>query len=392
MSSADFDLSEELFQWFMATVPTPAIPHQVRASDFGHAASLIIESKQARPLQKQSSKKLALVLDLDMTLVHALQLSAFTPKFEPAFLGCVKFSKDNSTAQDNPQIFLLHLDEQPYVIKLRPGVRAFLRELAPLFELSIFTKATRPYLDFLLATLDPNRDIFGVAVSRDDAPELDIDTKVLAIVSDRPMSEIVVFDDRTTVWRECAQNVVRAEPYIFLDKKMGSLAAAVNNRTHLCEDNDRQLLAITETLKTVHFEYIQRLNATGSADVRDILKEVRSRVLRGCKLMFSGVPKDELPSFVSDVAMLGGECSLDEEVGEDTTHLLVAGGGKNNTKKVYEAKKFGKIMILHASWLIHALSTWSRPEEALFELSLFHYDNEGKVVSEVDSWEVCKKN
>lgn len=379
-------LGQEIFEWFCRSHPTEAIPHQVRPSDFPLKVPFISSGcgPMLGPLPGPR-RKLALVLDLDMTLVHALQFSAFTPKFDPSSLYSVKFSSD----VDNPQIFSLMLDDQPYILKLRPGVRAFLNELAPLYELSIFTKATRPYLNFLLAALDPDRELFACAISRDDAPELDIDTKVMSLVTDRPLSEIVVFDDRQTVWRECAENVVRADPYVFLEKKMGSLAAAVNNKTCICEDPDRQLASISELLKSIHFEYSQ---STDNADVREIIKRVRSRVLKGCRLMFSGVLKEDMPELLKQVSSLGGEVSLDEDdlYGPDgqprVTHLVVAGNVR--TKKIYDASKHnGKIKIVHAGWLAHAGSVWRRPREDWFDLTRFGCDSEGRVL-EVDPWEV----
>ena len=394
----DEDLKQELFEWYASSVvPTCALPHQVRPEDFANSAPVALSALLSGIPQSQISharKKLALVLDLDMTLVHALQESSFTEKFESSLLGFVDFTPATAVATDlvpdDPQIFKLLLDDVPYILKLRPGIRTFLREIAPFYELNIFTKATRPYLHFLMTSLDPDRQIFATSISRDDAPDLDLDTKVLNLVSERPLSEVIIFDDRQSVWRDCPDNVIRAEPYIFLEKKMGSLAAAINNQTFVCEDPDRQLLYIANVLKQVHLEYSR---SRGKLDVREILKNIRQKTLQGCLLMFSGVPKDELPALQQIVAQYGGQVSQEEDdlTGEGEpriTHLLVNGGGKFNTKKVYDAKRYqGKVKVVHGSWLNLACSTWTKPKEELFDLSLFSYDAEGRIAVDIDPWE-----
>lgn len=380
----DSQLRSELFDWYTSLIPT-----QVECHPWG---PVIWNDPSASSKQNSigSTRKLALVLDLDLTLVHAKQLSDFTHPFDPALLGKVSFGCDS----DNPQIFCLWLDEQPYIIKLRPGVRQFLRELAPLYELNIFTKATRPYLNFIRAALDPDCELFAKSISRDDATDLDINTKVMSLVSARPLTELVVFDDRQSVWRECQENVIRAEPYVYLDKKMTTLGAAINNSTGVCEDPDRHLDAIKEVLKSIHQEY-----AKGGCDVRQVIKSVRSRALLGCRIMFSGVPKDELPEYMAAVASLGGEVTTNEDdlptdadAEPKLTHLIVVGGGKYNTKKVYDARKFnGRVKVVHGAWLQLAVSIWRRPDEASFDLARFAYDFEGKVAIDVDPWEYFSK-
>ena len=376
-------LRRELFDWYSSLIPT-----QVECHPWGPV--IWNDPSVSTSSSIRSNRKLALVLDLDLTLVHAKQLSDFSHAFDPALLGRVNFGCDH----DNPQIFCLCLDEQPYVIKLRPGVRQFLRELAPLYELNIFTKATRPYLNFIRTALDPNRELFAKSISRDDAADLDINTKVMSLVSSRPLTELVVFDDRQSVWRECQDNVIRAEPYVFLDKKMTTLGAAITNRTGVCEDPDRHLESITEVLKTIHAEYCR-----GNKDVRQIIEAIRLRALSGCRIMFSGVPKDEIPEYAAAVTSLGGEVTTNEddlpndaEIEPKLTHLIVVGGGKYNTKKVYDARKFnGRVKVVHGAWLQLAVSIWKRPDEASFDLARFPYDSEGKIATDIDPWDNFSK-
>jgi len=377
-------LRNELFDWYTSLIPTAVESHQVRASDFASADRELFRPVPRSPI---SPKKLVLVLDLDLTLVHAMQRSSFVESFEPSLLGGVDFG----CADDNPQIFCLWLDSDHYVLKLRPGVRHFLRELSQIYELSIFTKGSRPYLNFILAVLDPHKKLFATAVSRDDAPQLDNDTKLLSVVTQRPLTEVIVFDDRQSVWRECPHNVIRAEPYIFLEKKSSSLAVTVNCATRVCMDNDRHLESITSVLKKVYSEYCKM--PLGRADAREAINCVRMQTLSGCKIMFSGVPKDELPEYTSLVTTFGGKVEEgdlpnDGEGEPQITHLVVGQGGKHNTKKVYDARRFGgKVKVLHGSWLALAVSTWTIPDEPSFDLARFAYDVEGRTATDIDPWD-----
>lgn len=51
---------------------------------------------------------------------------------------------------------LVHFEAAERKFRLRPGCLAFLRTLAPLFEIVVFTAASQDYADFILNVLDPD--------------------------------------------------------------------------------------------------------------------------------------------------------------------------------------------------------------------------------------------
>jgi len=91
------------------------------------------------PLLPQDVGKKCLVLDLDETLVH----SSFKPIPNADFVIQVEIDDQ------------VH---QVYVLK-RPGVDQFLKRMAPLFEIVVFTASLAKYADPVLDLLDPNKTV-----------------------------------------------------------------------------------------------------------------------------------------------------------------------------------------------------------------------------------------
>ncbi|CAM9970271.1 unnamed protein product [Choristocarpus tenellus] len=80
-----------------------------------------------------SSRKLALVLDLDNTLLHCTDHPEAPRLIAPGTEG----------------MHVLRLPDQPrdYHIKLRPGLRWFLKRAAANFEMTIYTAGTSQYAE-----------------------------------------------------------------------------------------------------------------------------------------------------------------------------------------------------------------------------------------------------
>lgn len=62
-----------------------------------------------------------------------------------------------------------HYDTRWYYTKVRPATRDFLKKMADLFELHIFTLSDRPYAHKIAKILDPDGALFGTRIlSRDE--------------------------------------------------------------------------------------------------------------------------------------------------------------------------------------------------------------------------------
>ena len=130
------------------------LQNDVTNSASGQAASvpivlgipqILVSKKQAEDLAKEDKhrllrqKKLALIVDLDQTLVHT--------------------STDINIRAGLPDVYGFRLKNYPhcYHARLRPHVHEFLDKISSLYELYIFTMGTHCYAHTLSKILDPQR-------------------------------------------------------------------------------------------------------------------------------------------------------------------------------------------------------------------------------------------
>lgn len=99
------------------------------------------------------------------------------------------------------------MNGQQHVVKLRPGLDAFLRELSALYDLFIYTHGTRLYAEQIAGIIDPKGSFFQHRiVARTDTPDMvHKSLKLLFPSSDDSM--ILVLDDRIDVWKVAAAPV-----------------------------------------------------------------------------------------------------------------------------------------------------------------------------------------
>jgi hypothetical protein len=395
----------------------------------------------------QHNRKLSLILDLDQTLVHAMKMTELfsdiigpylatvavggnpalnffetfvinnflqtcNPKYIESFTSRIEFSSDSMvppyTTKDGGsqimslseprQLLVTWLDGEMYFIKLRPGLRQFLRELAEIYELHIYTKANRNYLNFLINELDPCGKLFASAIARDDSPDLDVDLKVLNRVCCRPVSEIVVFDDRVDIWVDSPSSVLRAQPYNFLSHKKLSVVKAIEELvntspsptasvTSVALDFDCHLFYMKEVLQRVHAEFSK---PDCMQPVAQILLKMRKSVLSGIIVMFTGFT--DIGGFMKETEEYGALCRMNGLLPEDLERpdmgdkvVLVAA---KHTKRVYDTKKENpSARIVHGAWIDHVRATWTIPDMDIFDHIRFRVNPDGSFGS-MDNWEV----
>ena len=171
---------------------------------------------------------------------------------------------------------------------------------------------------------------------------------------------------------------------------------------NLLQDHDRELFQLEESLYKVHSEfydiYYRRLSdAQGGRlgqlrggqkrklpseksdldlvpDIKTVLPSVKSKVLAGVVIVFSGVVPLGVDVGSTDSAILARSfgARIEENVGKSTTHLVAA---RNRTLKVRKAIKRGKgsIKIVNPQWLTDSVNRWSKVDERPYLL-----DTEGK--------------
>jgi RNA polymerase II subunit A-like phosphatase len=158
-----------------------------------------------------SSRRLSLVVDLDQTVIHAT--------VDPT-VGEWKEDKDNPNHEAVKDVRAFQLtDDGPgmrgcwYYIKLRPGLEDFLRNVAELYELHIYTMGTRAYAQHIANIVDPDRTLFGDRIlSRDESGSLTAKNLQRLFPVDTKM--VVIIDDRGDVWK-WNPNLIKVSPYDF---------------------------------------------------------------------------------------------------------------------------------------------------------------------------------
>lgn len=134
------------------------------------------------------------------------------------------------------------------------------------------------------------------------------------------------------------------------------------------EDPDDYILYLETILRTIHKRFYEIYDETNEIpDLKILVPKIRSEVLRGTCLVFSGlVPvnmKLEQSRAYSIAKSLGANVLAN--INAETTHLVALTPG---TFKVNTAKKRSEIKIVNADWLWTCAERWEHVEELLYQL------------------------
>jgi FCP1-like phosphatase family protein len=170
------------------------------------------DAGEKKLLSLQRAGKLVLVLDIDHTLLHSVQVDGPTPKQTSALGGQIHHLPIEEVVDGQVK----HL-----VMKKRPFLDEFLRQAHSFCEMSIYTAGTRRYAEAVLRVIDPTGELFAHRlVSRSDGAAIRPDAfrKSLATAFLQEARLAVILDDREDVWQgpQSAQLLlVRAYQFFF---------------------------------------------------------------------------------------------------------------------------------------------------------------------------------
>ena len=193
------------------------------------------------------SGKLALVLDLDLTLLHSVELD-----------------KTLLDALHVRQLDVHFVAEHKMVTKLRPGVRAFLADVRSTFDLYIYTLGGKAYAAAMRDILDPGGGLFLNVVSRDDSSSATMDVKSLDVLLLEERMTVIV-DDTPQVWPDHADNLLRAPRFRFFPRLVDDE-----------EGCDGYLATLARILKNVHADFYAR--GCGESEIDDEFDDVRDQI------------------------------------------------------------------------------------------------------------------
>lgn len=196
------------------------------------------------------NKKLILVVDLDMTVIHATvdptvgewQNDPENPNY-PAIKDVQKFCLlEEAIVPPGWTGPKMAPQKCWYYVKLRPGLKKFLELMNQRYEMHIYTMATRNYALAIAKIIDPEGIYFGDRIlSRDELGSLT--HKNLKRLFPVDQSMVVIIDDRGDVWQWEA-NLIKVVPYdffvgigdinlSFLPKKLGQLMGPTRKRNKI---------------------------------------------------------------------------------------------------------------------------------------------------------------
>ncbi|XP_076751000.1 RNA polymerase II subunit A C-terminal domain phosphatase Fcp1 [Xylocopa sonorina] len=416
-----------------------------------------------------SDRKLALLVDLDQTIVHTTNDNVL-PNMKDVYH------------------YQLYGPNSPwYHTRLRPNTKHFLLEMSRLYELHICTFGARNYAHTVASLLDKDGTLFSHRIlSRDEC--FDPASKTANLKALFPCGDdlVCIIDDREDVWQGCG-NLVQVKPYHFFrhtgdihappglgkndvlvlpelqntnefcsndnpngsdkngapellneenetnDNSKKEIQETTENKENECdstekndqntknditnnfdlnpdsnnensdsitleeakeslsptelvqdtksgdknadennvidEDDDDYLLYLEDILRRIHAEFYATIDkGLERKPLRDIIPRVRSQVLKGVCLTFSGlIPTHQKlhQSRAYKVARAFG-AEVAQDLSDKTTHLVAIRPG---TAKANAAKKNPNIKIVNPDWLWTCAERWEHVDERLFPLT-----------------------
>lgn len=150
-------------------------------------------------LRLLNSKRLALVVDLDKTVLHTTDRAGAAIAEQWARRGC--------------DITELGMPHGRYFTRVRPGVDKFLTDLKEFYEMHVYTMGTRRYAKQVLKLIDPTQSYFGDRIiSQDESFSKQRKTGNLDALFPNGYRLVAIIDDTQQVW-DFSPNLVPIVPY-----------------------------------------------------------------------------------------------------------------------------------------------------------------------------------
>lgn len=258
----------------------------------------------------RQAKKLALVLDLDLTLIHCIMVPRDTPPMD----DCHDFSLNDNSGLSSP------FSRQNFRVKLRPHVEQFLQQAKEKFRMFVYTHGTRPYAEKITSILDPDGSLMSKRiVSRSDTTDIGKGIKSLSRIVGDSGEMTVIMDDNADVWRsEGIECLLHVKPFIYFQDRQHQWANMISSTPTSAGSadggggasprssaaSDDQLLRCMDVLDQVHSTYYASETTIPGVKPHmpcsDILNDIRRRVLPGCVVAILDASKGHYAPIDSD--------------------------------------------------------------------------------------------
>ncbi|PRQ39149.1 putative protein-serine/threonine phosphatase [Rosa chinensis] len=176
------------------------------------------------------------------------------------------------------------------ITKLRPFVRTFLKEAGQMFEMHIYTMGCRAYAMQMAELLDPGKEYFFTSTSNSKITSRDDHSspgqkKCLNLVRGCQNSNVLILDDIRNAWTKKNQdNLIVMQKYYFFKSTCHLNNVTGQSHAELRTDESGYLEHILRCLKRIHDIWT---NNPIDIDVRQVLKILQKRVLKGYVIVFN---------------------------------------------------------------------------------------------------------
>ncbi|CAD8176948.1 unnamed protein product [Paramecium octaurelia] len=252
-------------------------------------------------------RKLIMVLDLDQTILHAIKVSTSFNKYE----FCEKQNKmiqDESEAQFNgfqqlgfniKEHFLdMSCDQQSkFIIKLRPYFEQFFLTLIPLFDIFIYTKASKSYADFILNFITHRLNEFipehkpffppQRVLSREDTICSNSKSLNRLFYPGIATNLLVILDDNAGMWNQFKENLIYTKPFVYFNEHSSTkdgqgIVTDIEKEVQIFNKNDFWLYTITQKLKEISDKFWSQIKQ--AQDDPNFIVEIEQQVWKTKKV------------------------------------------------------------------------------------------------------------
>ena len=258
-------------------------------NDFSYSkekAESLEKSVVSNYLQNQ---KLILLLDLDNTILHCYssQIIGILPDE-------IKFLQDKYKFYFGKIPMKNEINRtQNILIKFRPFLKTFLKNIKNKYEIFIYTHGTKEYATSIIQYINLNFESDSLSTRRMLCRVIDDNgiPKIKSIKNVFPTQEemVLIIDDNMEAWKESGDNIICIYPYKFFieNEKSKNELESSNNKDKIKEkflkyDYDNVLFCITNLLLCVHrkfYEYYSKFHFPKS--IRLIISELLLSVFQG---------------------------------------------------------------------------------------------------------------
>ena len=233
-------------------------------NDFSYTKEKALSMEKTKVDDYLTAKKLILLLDLDNTILHCCSTLISGEKLKNLNEKYMEYIskipiKNNINRYDS------------ILIKFRPYLRTFFKNIKNKYEIFVYTQATKEYATSIIQYVNTNFEKDILSISRMIPRSLNEDgfaeNKSIKNVFPTQEKMILIIDDNKDVWKESGNNFIYIYPYRFFserDKSTDKLMFINNNFVKIFTKEsfykiecDNVLFCITNLLLNVHRKFFQ---------------------------------------------------------------------------------------------------------------------------------------